>query len=181
MLRQPEQRLISGYNHGGHSWPYWPDGPPPANLREYAETVAGCATRMLTRGNATSAPCGGPEPTTDEEAALAVQRLREGFAFVGLTEKWDISVCLFHKMFGGDCDAAEFVVSRPGEEQTSTWEGFSKIEKIGHEFDTSQLEGFTDTHDGLVYEEATQIFSANLAKYEVNEESCKPCFASRES
>ena len=36
------------------------------------------------------------------------------FAFVGLTEEWDLSVCLFHRMFGGECHVREFLDVRPG-------------------------------------------------------------------
>ena len=35
------------------------------------------------------------------DVALAVSRLRRDFAFVGLTEYFDVSVCLFGAMYGG--------------------------------------------------------------------------------
>ena len=46
---------------------------------------------------------------TLEVAQEAAKRVREGFAFVGITEEWDLSACLFHEMFGGDCHAWDFV------------------------------------------------------------------------
>lgn len=163
MLRQPEQRLISGYNHGQHSWPY---EKPASSLREYAETVAGCVVRMLTRGDQLSKPCGGPGPATDDEATLAAQRLRQGFVFVGLTDQWDLSVCLFHKLFGGDCASVEFLNSRPGELHTEAGD-----------YNTSALDGFIDVHDRAVYDEAKEIFQAKLALYDVNSASCERCFS----
>eukprot|EP00971_Amphidinium_carterae_P217786 4323239-Amphidinium_carterae.1 len=39
------------------------------------------------------------------------------FGFVGLTDKWDASICLFHAMYGGgNCVSAEFLWGRGGEE-----------------------------------------------------------------
>ena len=45
---------------------------------------------------------------------VAISRLR-GFAFVGLTDDWASSICLFHLMFGGRCLAAERRNVRPGQ------------------------------------------------------------------
>lgn len=42
---------------------------------------------------------------------LALERLNK-FAFVGLTEEWDRSICLFHQKFGGTPFGAEFAADR---------------------------------------------------------------------
>jgi hypothetical protein len=39
---------------------------------------------------------------------LAEDRLINDFAFVGLTERWDESICLFHQMLGGIAREVEF-------------------------------------------------------------------------
>jgi len=39
---------------------------------------------------------------------LAEDRLINDFAFVGLTEQWDESICLFHQMLGGVAREVEF-------------------------------------------------------------------------
>ena len=44
---------------------------------------------------------------------LAHRRLREGFAFVGLTEQWPLSICLFAAMFRIACVPSLFDDSRP--------------------------------------------------------------------
>ena len=44
---------------------------------------------------------------------LALSRLEEGFAFVGLTEEYALSVCLFHAKFGGDCLDVELANVNP--------------------------------------------------------------------
>jgi hypothetical protein len=45
--------------------------------------------------------------------SLAIERMREGFAFVGLLEEWELSVCLLHAKFGGRCVDVEFGDNRP--------------------------------------------------------------------
>ena len=52
--------------------------------------------------------CTHPKP----DVAKALQRL-EGFAFVGLTEEWALSICLFHLKFKTPCLANEFLDTRP--------------------------------------------------------------------
>ena len=44
----------------------------------------------------------------------ATRRVLHDFAFVGLTDRWNASVCLFHAKYGGEVYAAEFANSRPG-------------------------------------------------------------------
>jgi hypothetical protein len=157
MLRQPEQRLISGYNHEGHM--EWPLDTPPANVREYAEVMAGGTVRQLARGGG-HASGELPLPTSDE-VSVAIDRLREGFAFVGITEQWDLSVCLFRAMFGGVCVGTDFSNTRLGNESTG-----SSL------YDTSELQGFVDQYDGPVYAEALAMFSKGVKLYDVEEGKC---------
>lgn len=168
MLRQPEQRIISAYLYHQHSWPTWYFGRRAANLTEFAHVVSGCAVRMLTRGGEAShlghGPCGSPLPATGAEVTLAKERLREGFAFVGITDEWDMSICLLHAVFGGSCLASDFDVMNPGTNHSSD------------PYDTSELMGYTDAADGALYEEALTIFSEEMQRYGVSYESCQPCF-----
>ncbi len=46
-----------------------------------------------------------------ERAVQTVSKL----AFVGITEEWDESVCLFHRMFGGHIHPMEFKNFHEGE------------------------------------------------------------------
>lgn len=115
---------------------------------------------MLTRGGAADkSPCFDVELKPDMAMVVeAVQRLREGFAFVGLTDKWRLSICLFHAMYGARCNDSEFQdVNR--QRQNSTW-------------DAAALQGFHDPFDGLLYKEAQRIFHENLELYGVTEENC---------
>lgn len=192
ILRQPEQRIISGWNNDAHSWPEALYKRWPANLREYAEVVNGCAVKMMTRdinglhfgynGDA----CGDPQPVTSKEASLAVERLREGFIFVGIIEEWDLSICLFRHMFGGDCLKSDFSsmpdphggVWDDGKELDKTnWKSIPKSKTNSSLYDTSQLGDFRDVHDGALYEEAQRMFAEARNRHSVTLASCQPCFS----
>mmetsp|Transcript_65886 Transcript_65886/g.212526 ORF Transcript_65886/g.212526 Transcript_65886/m.212526 type:complete len:283 (+) Transcript_65886:75-923(+) len=156
LFRQPEQRLISGFHDSWHSWA----GGLFPSMKQYAKGVSGCAVRLMT-----GYPCGKGPINVDE----ALHNLHTMFAFVGLTEEWDLSVCLFHRMFGGACHPREFINVRPGGSH-----------KPGEAYDVAVLDGFKDEPDGILYAEANKTFWANIEKFEVTEESCRKesCFPS---
>jgi len=169
MLRQPEQRILSAYYDNQHSWPVWYYGHWAVDPLEFAKGVSGCAVRMLTRegrssGHARTGPCGSPEPATAAELTLAKQRLREGFVFVGLTEEWDLSMCLLHAVFGGRCLGSDFLNTNPGSNSSQ------------EKYNVSELMGFTDAPDGALYTEASVVFSEQLQRYGLSYDACRPCF-----
>lgn len=164
MFRQPEQRLMSAY--------YWSaslnftNTPELANstVQEYAEALQGCQVKMLTVMDYPDGPS--PcvmdySPPSEREVNEALIRLRNGFAFVGLTDEWDLSMCLFHAKFGGECQAAEFTNSRPGEMSSDSG------------YDTSALNGFTDQSDNKLFSLAKTIFEEDLETFGVSHESCQ--------
>lgn len=51
---------------------------------------------------------GQPSVALAEEACRRLQR----FAFVGLTDAWEATICLFHASFGGEPHEAELVNTR---------------------------------------------------------------------
>jgi len=166
MFRQPEQRAISAY--------YWSaskdfkNTPTLANatVKQYALAMQGCQTKMLALDTLPEGPSPcveNYEPPTEEMVQVALYRLRNGFAFTGLTDEWDLSMCLFHAKFGGECISSEFTNTRPGPEAEA---GKSL-------YDTSELEGFTDPSDALVYAEAKAMFEEDLQRLGVSHESCQ--------
>jgi len=172
VLRQPEQRILSGYGDAFHSWRIDLFGRKPSSHLEYAKVVAGCAVKMLTRdGQAEgqsswgSSVCGDPVPPTNDETTLAIERLAEGFPYVGITEEWTQSICLLHAMFGGTCTAHEFASENAGSSSANSTAGY----------DTSVLEGWTDEHDGKLYAEGMRLFQNSLQHFQVNTESCMLC------
>eukprot|EP00401_Gymnodinium_catenatum_P071437 CAMPEP_0117484194 /NCGR_PEP_ID=MMETSP0784-20121206/14335_1 /TAXON_ID=39447 /ORGANISM="" /LENGTH=1498 /DNA_ID=CAMNT_0005278765 /DNA_START=42 /DNA_END=4538 /DNA_ORIENTATION=+ len=157
MFRQPEQRILSGFFHGNHDV----EGNN-HTLREYSRMVAGCSVKMLN-----GYMCGHDVSITDAMVSTALRRLKEGFAFVGLSSEWDLSVCLFHAMFGGTCNSREFMNIRPGKHYSVK------------PYDTSALDGWVDPFDSVVFAYAADRFRTNLAKYDVSPATCalKKCVA----
>mmetsp|Transcript_44786 Transcript_44786/g.139339 ORF Transcript_44786/g.139339 Transcript_44786/m.139339 type:complete len:337 (-) Transcript_44786:43-1053(-) len=162
MLRQPEQRLLAGYYNPGdhHGWkPQWGE---PASIPAYAKLVQGVGVKSLTRWTDHYSWLG---PPSEAETLEAVKRLREGFVFVGITEETELSVCLLHAMFGGECEPWEF----------GRWH-LSKYKNASASWDVSELEGFRDAGDRALFAEAMRIFRENLDLYGASRESCLPCF-----
>merc|ERR1719401_1549095 len=117
MMRQPEQRMISHYLYTNRTQ---------LSLHDYAEENQGCTVRMLTHPQAPSLSlghvldhCGAmSRPLTRDDVELAKRRL-DKFAFVGLTEEWPLSICLWRAMFGGLCYGADFEDTRPGDNKNA--------------------------------------------------------------
>jgi len=190
MFRQPEQRLLSAFYDERNIWyffgtPPFEDersrnksfvapGPPPLDVwvqlfkgtAAYQLVASGVPNPSSVNFHAIGNPWELPERTMDM-AREAAKRVREGFAFVGITEQWDLSICLFHAMFGGPCLAVEF-------EDTRSTLANKSAEDL---YDTAPLQGFKDHVDGLVYQEALRVFSDNVQKYNVSFETCRhTCF-----
>lgn len=157
-LRQPEQRIISAYRHGRHGCLTCSHE---TSITEYAPLAAGCITRMLTREGDDA--CVNAIPPTLPEMALAIQRLRSGFVFVGITEQWDMSICLFHAKYGGQCQAYEMVNTRPGRYLSTDHPSY---------YDTEELGGFTDVFDRQLYMEAVAMFEEDVERYGISREYC---------
>jgi len=155
MFRQPEQRTMSAWFDNKHS-----ASNKSLSLPEFARAIRGCQVRMLT--DASCSPFG--PPTQPSKVGEAIRTLDEGFAFVGLTEEWELSVCLFHAMFGGSCHSREFMNVRPSRRPTKKQKG---------QYNLGALKGWKDDLDGPLYAHAVSIFRANLEKYQVGWESCR--------
>eukprot|EP00438_Fugacium_kawagutii_P006428 Skav210656 [mRNA] locus=scaffold2527:220114:220491:+ [translate_table: standard] len=101
------------------------------------------------------------------DVPLAIERLREGFAFVGLQEQWELSICLFHAKFGGPCLATDFTDTRPDNKNSNTTSRYN----------TTILNGWVDEIDAPVYAEAKRLFYDDLTRYGLSHETCKPCYS----
>lgn len=151
-LRQPEQRVLS--------WMHFR----PNEKREYTlRAHSGEATKMLTR----SSPCWMGHPPTRTEVDEAKLRLRTGFAFVGITEKWNLSICLFNAMFKQPCRPYQF---------SNAHATRTKLASNSSSYDTQTLNGWRDPYDNELYYIGMEMFEANLKKYNVSESSCESCW-----
>eukprot|EP00439_Symbiodinium_sp_Y106_P013012 s2362_g1.t3 len=162
MMRDPMQRIFSAYSDQE-----WSHGSNNKDIVTYAHSEAHLVTCQIMRDGLMDPPPASCRDLNETDAEQAVTRIREGFAFVGLVEEWDLSICLLHRMFGGDCLASDFMDSRP------TFSG----DTTNHEYNTSVLEGYDDPVDRLLYNGAKELFAERLLEYNVSQESCQPCFA----
>eukprot|EP00051_Salpingoeca_urceolata_P007043 m.93415 g.93415 ORF g.93415 m.93415 type:complete len:402 (-) comp15092_c0_seq1:172-1377(-) len=113
MFRDPRRRLLSAYNDQKHSFglpsSYRPQLIAANNLEEYINVpgIKSCMTKMIL-----GEYCARVEPISPSMLVEAVRRVTSSFAFVGLVEEWDASVCLFHAMNGGEPGVVEYQNSR---------------------------------------------------------------------
>ena len=109
--------------------------------------VLGCATRMLT-----GFPCVGPTTVLAEDVRAAVAAVSK-LGFVGLTERWTESVCLFHRTFG---------LPRPKRAQALN-------SRAGNIYGEEERGAARDPADEAVYAEAARVFAAKLRAVWVRE------------
>jgi len=162
-FRQPEIRIVSDWLPSAHR----PGATPrdKGDIGQFALSRQGCAVKMLTRpaklwgdGNHCD---DGLEPTWDE-VDQAVLRLRNEYAFIGMTDAWDLSICLFNAMSGNPCHADQF---------SSYTVHTTSLDSS----DTSMLNEWVDPYDAILWGVAQQVFEENLHRFNVSEENCQPC------
>ena len=91
--------------------------------------------------------CAGPDRAI---LAKAADRLDRRFLFVGLTELWDLSLCLFHRLLGA--------APLPGDAQVSNAQASSGARPHKHAaFD------FVDVADELLFSRVLDRFEADVA------------------
>ena len=162
MFREPASRSNSMFNYfiNARSGP-WIDE------RMYAKRVAGSAVMMLAGQRygldclKRTKPCMRGTPNTE----LALRRLETEFAFVGLTNHWALSICLFHAMFGGPCLSHEFLNTRPTNHT-------KPAKKAASTASGSWLGNFVDRDDSALFSKAKARFCADVAKHRVTFERC---------
>ena len=94
------------------------------------------------------------------DTTLALRRLAS-FAFVGMTDDWVRSICLFHRKFGGRCSAAELQKVRKG-----------KYSLMPNETAAAGKEDALDPFDSAVYAAAAERFAKECKEHGVNERQC---------
>lgn len=171
-FRKPSQRLLSAYHDLLHSvgfgrfeYKILKQTSSLGGAAAYVRFpgIAGCTARMLT-----GADCADPSPVRSnatfdggksvlESALLALEKLE----FVGLTERWDESICLFHRMFGGRIHPGEF----------KNFHSTDQKKKPKPVYDEQPLHGFKDAVDERIYEAAVQRFERDLKQHVPSQES----------
>mmetsp|Transcript_93263 Transcript_93263/g.216762 ORF Transcript_93263/g.216762 Transcript_93263/m.216762 type:complete len:337 (+) Transcript_93263:39-1049(+) len=164
MLRNPESRMASSWHYMKWDWPHLGNRPP-RDLEDYKNVTQGCYVRALTFETVDppylsfchikATLDNGVSPESVKEA----KRRLDTLVFVGITEEWDLSVCLWRVMFGGLCYGSDMEKIRASPEPY-----------------TVDLGGFIDKADHEIYEHGQKIFERNKMKYGVSRSSCQPCF-----
>eukprot|EP00043_Microstomoeca_roanoka_P020477 m.250022 g.250022 ORF g.250022 m.250022 type:complete len:319 (-) comp17172_c0_seq4:48-1004(-) len=112
LFRDPRHRDFSGWRvHGTRGTEFHP-----YDLHDYVEMHRACQIRMML-GLECNTIKNMKElyfTPTPKQVKFASELLSHAFAFVGLTDYWNESVCLFHAMFGGDITPKEMLNVRPG-------------------------------------------------------------------
>lgn len=156
-VRQPEQRFLSEWsylarlNRTAHHY-----------LARAKVQAAGCMTKLLTQN---TYGCFEGTPPTKGDVKKAIARVQTGFSFIGDMDRWNLSVCLFNKMFNQKCMHSQFQNSRPT----------NRGGHVSTKYDTADLNGWRDPHDNAVYHAAIAIFEKNLKLYKVNDATCEIC------
>mmetsp|Transcript_107100 Transcript_107100/g.190298 ORF Transcript_107100/g.190298 Transcript_107100/m.190298 type:complete len:358 (-) Transcript_107100:54-1127(-) len=180
LLRKPASRICSAYNYGkqcivdcnpendkscfqvrmlDNAW-YWllrrgetcTFMHASADLLEYGSQIdtTSCTAKMVLGQS-----CNAPETLSDEQIQLALNRIQK-FAFVGLQEEWKLSVCLFHRIFGGpSADQATKLIAL---ETESLRETDSRASGNANCSDQRLLDELTDTADSQLYALAETMF-----------------------
>eukprot|EP00927_Polykrikos_kofoidii_P010638 TRINITY_DN1447_c0_g1_i6.p1 TRINITY_DN1447_c0_g1~~TRINITY_DN1447_c0_g1_i6.p1 ORF type:complete len:374 (+),score=39.50 TRINITY_DN1447_c0_g1_i6:132-1124(+) len=164
IFREPTSRALSAYNHFGEG---------KGDMLAYTKKIRGQQASMLSAGadgmskircefNQTDAPeeC---KRMVEPDVSLAIQRL-DGFAFVGILEEFDMSICLFHKMMGSECLAVEFLNTRK-----ATYAGGTNVQE--EELKLIAKQG--DPWDEPVYESALRRFWGDVRKYDLKPSVCR--------
>merc|ERR1712226_143364 len=99
------------------------------------------------------------ELPSEDEVREASRIIREEFAFVGLTDDWNVSVFLFHAMFGGTPDQADFKNTHKGLRQTKFATNASVAAKQLKE------SGWQDPYDGPLFMAAKNVVVARVGEY----------------
>eukprot|EP00929_Paragymnodinium_shiwhaense_P100928 TRINITY_DN63629_c0_g1_i1.p1 TRINITY_DN63629_c0_g1~~TRINITY_DN63629_c0_g1_i1.p1 ORF type:complete len:587 (-),score=116.83 TRINITY_DN63629_c0_g1_i1:63-1823(-) len=174
LLRQPEQRLVSAWNHGRHS------ARDAASPSDYRDRVEGCQVKMLVRKGGhprkpMTGPCGHLPKPTKAEVNEAIDRLQNDVAFVGIVEEWALTVCLWHAKFGGECREDEFINTRPGAKTAQMLQqGEAKSNRQVATYDTSDVLGdWKDEADRALYEAGRLRFLRDLQTYDATPASCR--------
>eukprot|EP00854_Cymbomonas_tetramitiformis_P012209 gene12209-14420_t len=124
-------------------------------LQGLVSLLVGCQTKMILGYH-----CLSDVALSSESLQNATAHLSEDFAFVGLVEKWVLSVRLFGSMFEGTRDQCLL----PGEVMNG---------RAGNRSPLPYDLDFTDPYDSSLYIHAQRIFHAQLSSHPIQEAAIK--------
>lgn len=177
MFRQPAARSFSSYVYfnfqvfaeNASLADSCPDATYPSEVEAYKSATKGLVTKMLAgqqHGGICSLCLASCASSQEPDVETALRRL-DGFKFIGLTEHWALSMCLFHRMYDVPCSEDWFENMHP-----TTYSSFTNLTLKDWEYQ--------DPHDEVLYGKASAIFWSNIILYKISQESCElTCSASQ--
>jgi len=160
MFREPSRRFWSAYAFFNKSSELF-------QPEEYAKRIQGGQTLMLS-GQRYGLDCLSlqyPCETMLPNLPLALKALAS-FAFVGITDEWERSICLFHVRFGGPCLHVEFDNTRPTGPAKLSAQSAAK-DKYHGELPVP------DPFDQAVFAAVKARFLQEVAEHDVTDERCR--------
>jgi len=165
MLRKPSQRIISHYlsfrASGNSSAAFLKLRSAPSLISKFAHNPKSqsLVSKMLLGYNFLPKKNSDFDIQKKKGATEAAIDATKKLAFVGLVEKWDCSIKLFHAMFTGlEASKAEF--KNIHTQQTA--------QQLHSGYPEHMLDGYVDTMDEAVYRTASELFTKRIKVYNVS-------------
>jgi hypothetical protein len=174
LLRDPRKRLVSSWNNNKHS--YGIGGVRNEinecqTLQDFVQHrgIPGCQTKMMI-----GQTCAGVRQLKETDYVEAEKRLDGDIRFVGLTDAFNASVCLFHHMFGGK--PLPYMFQTVGRERSSDFlfkeykntKKYKPLPGGGERVPSSAWQTVSlsqDPYDARLYKKGRELFVERLKQY----------------
>eukprot|EP00055_Hartaetosiga_balthica_P015484 m.91665 g.91665 ORF g.91665 m.91665 type:complete len:232 (-) comp8878_c0_seq2:597-1292(-) len=163
-FRDPRRRILSAFNYHRHAYGlgqrFQEELKEKHTLKDFVTFpgISSCQVKQLT-----GRQCATPVTISILDLWRAVRRVKKFFAFIGVTEYYTTSVCLFHRMFGGKISAVEFENLRP------TGDVIERVEAEGYTtLPKDAWKGLSvnyEKYDWLLYVVVLDMFYNNVKLY----------------
>ena len=132
-------------------------------VNEYIACVKHCQMKMLFEGKM----CGDKDAKSriHEVEVLQEDTLKarvNRIAFLGIQDRYKLSICLFHAQYGGACHSSEFENNRPTKVKHGLDDAFFRQSAI-------ELER---RYDHVLFEKVNEIFWERVGEYHLNVAYC---------
>ncbi|CAM9517467.1 unnamed protein product, partial [Phaeothamnion confervicola] len=176
MVRDPVERLVSGFLHNFHDCPEmhslysvdpdglpWysvPSGPWEGNsaeldhmLFQYGTCVEGCTVKQI---NGRECLMDSSRRPLEEEIELALNVVAK-IGFIGITGRWEESVSLWRRMFGGNYSSAVLGNTRPSNQGDLRRRLSQRLRESG----------WRDYADDAFFAAAERVFNERMQLYDI--------------
>jgi len=101
-----------------------------------------------------------------KHAVQAIDRLQSALAFIGITDLWAPSICLFHRQFGNEVDPTEMINVRQSDTLSEAAE--HQASPTPDAVDTEiEVGAVLDPYDMVVFQAALRLFAGRCKAWRV--------------